>query len=83
MKKLLVLVLMLSFITSGCTGSNNYYGGYSSDDTYYDELEEKCAELEEENQELKDRLDEINTMATDRYYNYSDILDDIESESDY
>ena len=76
MKKLLVLVLMLPFITSGCTGSNNYYGGYSSDDTYYNELET-------ENQELRDRLDEINTLATDRYDNYGNILDEIEYESDY
>lgn len=83
MKKLLVLVLMLPFITSGCTGSNNYYGGYSSDDTYYNELEEKCNELETENQELRDRLDEINTLATDRYDNYGNILDEIEYESDY
>ena len=83
MKKLLVLVLILSFITSGCVSNNYYTGEYSSEDTYYDKLEEKCTKLEEENQELKDRLDEINSMATERYYNYGDILDDIESESDY
>ena len=66
MKKLLVLVLILSFITSGCVSNSNYSGEYSSVSTYYEELEEKCAELEEENQELKDRLDEINSMATER-----------------
>ena len=82
-KYLFISLIILSLTTSGCVGNSNYNGEYSPEDTYYDELEEKFAKLEKENQELKDRLDEINTMATERCYDYDDLLDDIEFESDY
>lgn len=45
--------------------------------------EEYYSELKQENKELKEKLDNINQMASDRDYNYNELLDDIEAESIY
>ena len=82
MKKILssVLFIILTSCLSGCTICEN-------DDSYYgdqiEELEQRVSELETENRELKDKLDNVQNMARSRNYKYSELLDDIEDESEY
>ena len=40
-------------------------------------------DLESENEDLKSKLDNIHEMAESRNYDYNDLLDDIEAESEY
>lgn len=66
----------------GCIFDKTPEPEYSPEPSY-ETAEDRISELEQENQDLKDRLDNINTMASDRGYDYSDLLDDIEFESQY
>lgn len=45
--------------------------------------ENEIEDLEAENKDLKERLDNINSLATTRHYYWVELLDDIESESAY
>jgi len=77
---IIFFIICLIFVLSGCTVCEN------SDDYYteqIDELESRVSELESENEELKDKLDNIQTMSSERNYNYKYLLDDIEDESFY
>lgn len=81
MKKLflLFLLLILPFFLSGCVSSE-----YANElESKIEELEETNANLETENKELKEKLDDIQSVAISRDENYSDILDDIEQKSLY
>lgn len=81
MKKLflLFLLLILPFFLSGCVSSE-----YTNElESKIEELEETNADLETENKELKEKLDDIQSVAISRDENYSDILDDIEQKSLY
>ncbi len=81
MKKLflLFLLLILPFFLSGCVSSE-----YANElESKIEELEETNADLETENKELKEKLDDIQSVAISRDENYSDILDDIEQKSLY
>lgn len=81
MKKLflLFLLLILPFFLSGCVSSE-----YANElESKIEELEETNADLETENKELKEKLDDIQSVAISRGENYSDILDDIEQKSLY
>lgn len=81
MKKLflLFLLLILPLFLSGCVSSE-----YANElESKIEELEETNADLETENKELKEKLDDIQSVAISRDENYSDILDDIEQKSLY
>lgn len=46
------------------------------------EFEQKIEDLEQEKDNYLNKLNTINTISTDRDYNYNDLLDDIEEESE-
>lgn len=76
-----LLLLISVFVFLGCSSTEHDEEVYYEDPTV--ELEEQIKALEEENSNLKNKLDSIYDKAYYRDYNYNDILDDIEEESLY